>query len=398
MTKNNERSWPGSDLPKFCVQTTVEIRKDPKFVKTLLFGLDSLLDCPLYHPEVESTEYKDPNKTEGVGAVRKCMFYKDAGDAEYAWQEIVHLDDEKIIMIIQPENRPPITSYIGSSWKVTAIDEDNARVEYSIQYALKAHPLTKILAKTVMKDKFSEICYRHAQAAKYYCETGNVATNTVEYPKPFDFIEFTNVYDLHQDSHSDDKLKDHMEGQTRFGTTASLEIMKPMDEVKSVLFDLSCCYKWHPFVESTEFKGGHAHNDAGTVRKCGFYKELKEKGIPEYVWEELVDVSHDQCKTIAFIQEENRPGIMDYIGKVFKLEEINENVTKLIITHTFRPKFLPLTKPMAAGPMKEHLAHETWLLCWCFKYYCETGETAKYDMVPAQIGFKEIVSPYEVYM
>ena len=91
-----------------------------------------------------------------------------------------------------------------------------------------------------------------------------------------------------------------------------MEIMKPIDEVKSILFDFSTCDKWHPFVEYTEFKGGHVHHNGGAVRKCGFYKELKEKGIPEYVWEELVDVSHDQAKSIAFIQEENRPGIMDY--------------------------------------------------------------------------------------
>ena len=64
----------GSDLPKFCVQTSVEIRKDPKYVKALL--LENLLDCFLYHPDVEATEYKDPSKTTGVGAVRKCTFYK----------------------------------------------------------------------------------------------------------------------------------------------------------------------------------------------------------------------------------------------------------------------------------------------------------------------------------
>lgn len=391
----SRRSWPGSDLPKFCVKASVEIRKDPKFVKTLLF--DNLLDCPLYHPEVESTEFKDPNKTEGVGAVRKCHFYKDAGAAEYVWQEIVHLDDEKIIMMIQPENRPGLASYIGSSFKVTEIDQDNTRLEYSIQYALKGAPFSRILATTVFKNQMQDICYRHTQAVKYYCETGNVATNTVVYPKPFDFVEFTNVYDLHQDTRSDDKLKDHMEGQTRFGTTVSMEIMKPMDKVKSILFDFSTCDKWHPFVEYTEFKGGHVHHNGGAVRKCGFYKELKEKGIPEYVWEELVDVSHDQAKSIAFIQEENRPGIMDYIGKVFKLEKIKWNVTKVSITHTFRPKFLPLTKPMATGPMKGHMAEETYLLCWCLKHYCETGETAKYDMAPDQISFKEIVSPYDAH-
>lgn len=389
--RHGERSWTGSDLPKFCVQTSVEIRKDPKYVKALL--LENLLDCFLYHPDIEATEYKDPSKTTGVGAVRKCTFYKNSSNPEYIYEEIVHVDDERIITCTQKDNRPSMFSYLGTVVKVEDIDELNTRLEYSILYALKAAPLTNILATSVIKENMQKQVYRYGQAVKYHCETGNIATNTIDYPKPYEFAEITNVYDMHLDS-PQNKLRDHFEGQTRFGTTASIEIMKPGDEVKKILFDLSTCDRWHPFVEYTEFKGGNVCNKAGAVRKCGFYKELRKEGIPEYVWEEFVDVSDD--KSIAFIQEENRPYILDYVGKVFKVEMMDENLTKVTITHTYRPKFLPLTNGMATGPMKEHMGHETYLLCWCLKHYCETGETAKYDMAPDQISFKEVISAYDV--
>lgn len=139
-------------------------------------------------------------------------------------------------------------------------------------------------------------------------------------------------------------------------------VLRP--QVKAVLWNLRSCPDWHPFVEYTEFKGNPKPDPtgAGAVRKCGFYKGAN--GI-DYVWEEFLDMSDD--KIITFIQEENRPSILKYVGKVFKIEPKDENTTILHVNHTYLPNYMPLSLPLAKFMMPSKMAHETYALGWCIK-------------------------------
>mmetsp|Transcript_8947 Transcript_8947/g.13760 ORF Transcript_8947/g.13760 Transcript_8947/m.13760 type:complete len:256 (-) Transcript_8947:154-921(-) len=207
--------------------------------------------------------------------------------------------------------------------------------------------------------------------------------------KTFLFQTFRDVYELHgaEDDLKTKRGNDPLKGKIRFGTTIATEINKSVNEVKGCLFDPPACPEWHPFVEHTELKKDGT-NEAVTVRKCGFYPELKQKGIPEYVWEEISYIS--DTLHVAFIQAENRPFPVSYVGKVFHVKELNANKTLLTVTHTFRPKFMPFTTALAKGPMKRKMAEETYAICWCVKHRIETGEVAKYDMVP-KIELEEVI-------
>jgi hypothetical protein len=134
---------------------------------------------------------------------------------------------------------------------------------------------------------------------------------------------------------------------------------------------------------------------AGAVRKCKFYDELVNEGkTPEYVWEECLDNSGNRL--ILNVQEENRPSIIDDIGKVFYIEEIDPDHTMLTVHHYFRPKYMPLTRLMATTMMKEKIQKEAYMIAWGVKYHCETGKVARYDMVPELIEFKEVEDIYDI--
>ncbi len=154
-------------------------------------------------------------------------------------------------------------------------------------------------------------------------------------------------------------------------------------KVKKILWDLTTCPLYHPMVEDTEFKqdpttdgGGVTTDGIGTVRKCKFAKALVDNGeTPDYVWEEFLDVTDN--KMVAIIQEENRPSIVDFIGKVYHLEAINDDDdddddgesewTRVSMSHLYRPKFMPLTSILATKVMKQPMGDQIYALAWGIK-------------------------------
>lgn len=156
----------------------------------------------------------------------------------------------------------------------------------------------------------------------------------------------------------------------------------------------------------------------GAARKCQFYDELVRDGHTrgtEYVCEEILDCSGNHL--ITWIQEENRPSILDCVGKVFYIEEIDPDHTMLTVHHYYRPKNMPLTRLMATNMMKKPVQKEAYMIAWgimvrkcsttavvvccnatctVMQYHCETGKVAKLEMVPDLIGFKEVEDIYDI--
>ncbi len=139
--------------------------------------LKDLSLCPLYHPEVKSVDFQDPNKTAGVGAVRACRFYQDSNppNPEYVWEEVLQLDEEsKVVMYIHDENRPAPIAYIGPVIYIDAMDSKTTKVRFNICYAPKLMPLTRFMATTVLKDALGAQAYKYAQALKVSDNTKGV--------------------------------------------------------------------------------------------------------------------------------------------------------------------------------------------------------------------------------
>jgi len=163
------------------------------------------------------------------------------------------------------------------------------------------------------------------------------------------------------------------------------------------LWNLETCHNWHAYVASTEFKDPLTTDGPGAVRKCQFYDEIVRDGIShgaEYVWEEILDRSGNRM--ITWIQEENRPSILDCVGKVFYIEEIDPDHTMLTVHHYYRPRNMPLTRLMATNMMKKPVQKEAYMIAWGIKYHCETGKVAKLEMLPDLIGFKEVEDIYDI--
>jgi len=241
------------------------------------------------------------------------------------------------------------------------------------------------------------ICFIYAiLLLQYHCETGQIASGSkVRFPPMYQFREFTSLYDLHYSNASIPTVKDPFEGKTRFSGIATIEIKKPLSKVREILWNLRTCPFWHSVVGSTEFKDPDKTDGPGAVRKCKFYDELVSEGkVPEYVWEECLDTSGNRI--IFQIQDENRPSMLDCVGKIFYIEEIDPDHTMLTVHHYFRPKLMPLTRYMATHMMKKPMQEESYTMAWCIKYHCETGKEARYDMVPKLVEFKEVEDIYDV--
>ena len=151
---------------RFCVTATVDIRKDPMYVQNLILRDLSLYPC--YHPEVRAVDFKDPNKTSGIGAVRTCHFYQDSTprNPEFIWEQVIELTNDRIVMCVQEKSRPPHLDYIGPIIDIVVVDDKTTRVIYSICFAPKFMPFTRIIATTMMKDAIAAQVYRYAQALK----------------------------------------------------------------------------------------------------------------------------------------------------------------------------------------------------------------------------------------
>jgi hypothetical protein len=94
----------------------------------------------------------------------------------------------------------------------------------------------------------------------------------------------------------------------------------------------------------------------GAARKCIFEGEDHD---PPYVWEQLAD--RDDNSIILFIQEENRPAPLKYVGPTIKVREVDDKHTEVEFTMVYVPKGLPFTGFFARGAMREAMADSAFL-------------------------------------
>eukprot|EP00553_Chaetoceros_curvisetus_P009561 CAMPEP_0204627032 /NCGR_PEP_ID=MMETSP0717-20131115/12897_1 /ASSEMBLY_ACC=CAM_ASM_000666 /TAXON_ID=230516 /ORGANISM="Chaetoceros curvisetus" /LENGTH=132 /DNA_ID=CAMNT_0051643147 /DNA_START=40 /DNA_END=438 /DNA_ORIENTATION=- len=131
--------------------------------------------------------------------------------------------------------------------------------------------------------------------------------------------------------------------------------------------------------------------------KCEFSKALVESGeIPKYIWEEFLYVTDD--KMVVTIQDENRPAIIDCIGKVYHLEAIDgeSEWTRVSMSHLYRPNFMPLTSMLATSVMKQSMGDQIYALAWGIKHYRESSNPAVYTEVEGAISLWKFIHFYHV--
>eukprot|EP00980_Cylindrotheca_fusiformis_P012272 scaffold2999_cov113-Cylindrotheca_fusiformis.AAC.7 len=141
-------------------------------VKEAVFDL---IDCEKWNPEVESVE----EASNGDLNSRKCNFYSGG----FVDEQVVE-ETDSMIQFQVTTNRPSKFKALGTEFRIQQLDDYTTQVTSIVLYRPKFTPFAMCASTGKMTEDMGASAWRNAQGIKHYCQTGEVATDEMEFSSP----------------------------------------------------------------------------------------------------------------------------------------------------------------------------------------------------------------------